>query len=254
MKSIDFFQVVSKPGLRESIKQWGSLATLSQYRIAYRKTDQYVKPPAEVLDWGAGNGHFSYFLTSRNIKTVGYSFDAFPPALASEPLFSYVLGQDPVSLPFGNASFDAVLSVGVLEHVHEVGGDQRASLLEIHRVLKTGGLFLCFHLPNKYTWIECIVRAVNRLTGPKIHQHSKLYTAGSFNDLLRGTSFQIIDSGRYNFFPRNVLTYLPQWFSSSKSVVSMIDHLDDALAAVFPIVCQNWYFVVRKAAGDSPRN
>ncbi len=33
-----------------------------QYRPLYRAMRKYVKPGAHVLDWGSGNGHFSYFL------------------------------------------------------------------------------------------------------------------------------------------------------------------------------------------------
>ncbi|MBQ4132690.1 MAG: methyltransferase domain-containing protein [Desulfovibrionaceae bacterium] len=52
-----------------------------------------------------------------------------------------------------------MFSIGVFEHVHETGGDQLASLKEISRVLKPEGFFLCFHLPNKYSWVELGMQA-----------------------------------------------------------------------------------------------
>ena len=47
-------------------------------------------------------------------------------------------------LPFDDASFDAVLSCGVLEHVPYEEGSVR----EIARVLKPGGHFFVYQLPN----------------------------------------------------------------------------------------------------------
>jgi len=77
-----------------------------------------------------------------------------PTYLARETLFEHRRGdpREPVILPFAADAFDLVFSVGVLEHVHEAGGDARGSILEIERVLKPGGHFLCFHLPNRYAW------------------------------------------------------------------------------------------------------
>jgi len=220
---------------------------MSQYRLAYLVTHNSVSAPARVLDWGCGNGHFSYFLTSQGLQTVGYSFDPPPDFLQQESLFKHVkAGTDPVTLPFESGSFDAVFSIGVLEHVHEKGGDQKASVLELHRVLRKNGLFLCFHLPNRYTWIEFIVRRLNSLAGLHLHEHSRLFTYQSFAALLDGTSFQIEQHGRYNFFPRNIMGKLPPGLGDSPRFAGWVDAADSAFGKVFPFLCQNWFFVIRK--------
>lgn len=242
------FARIKQGGLCGKALQWRSLVSLSQYRLPYEVTHKTVSAPAKVLDWGCGNGHFSYFLTSQGIQTVGYSFDPAPDFLLQESLFKHVkAGTDPVTLPFESGSFDVVFSIGVLEHVHETGGEQKASVREIHRILKKNGLFLCFHLPNQYTWIEFIVRRLNRLTGLKMHEHSRLFTYKSLAALLDGTSFRIEQCGRYNFFPRNIMGKLPSWLGESQGFANGIDAADSFFGKLLPFLCQNWFFVIRKS-------
>lgn len=123
------FRSAHGKGLAADVIQCGALANVARYRLPFEKTLAYVSSGDHVLDWGCGNGHFSYFLTQHGNRTVGLAFEDPPPMLAAEPLFRHVRHDDPVTLPFENAAFDAAVSMGVLEHVHETGGDQRASLV-----------------------------------------------------------------------------------------------------------------------------
>jgi len=45
--------------------QFGNLVTGSQYLPIYRLTSRFIEPNMKALDWGCGNGHFSYFLLRR---------------------------------------------------------------------------------------------------------------------------------------------------------------------------------------------
>ncbi len=245
-----FYTIIRDKDLASKAEQWGSLARCAQYRLAYLKTSQYVAPGTRVLDWGCGNGHFSYFLLQKGFQTEAYSFQAPPEFLASDPRFKHQPGSsaDPVSLPYSAGSFDTVFSIGVLEHVHESGGEARRSVSEVERILKPGGQFLIFHLPNRFTWIEFIVRLLNRWTGPSRHAHTRLFTRRSFLALLEGTSFEVLEGGRYNFIPRNSFNLLPKVITNNPAVCRLIDVVDDALAWLFPAFCQNWYFILRKKA------
>ncbi|NDC54571.1 MAG: class I SAM-dependent methyltransferase [Planctomycetia bacterium] len=202
----DIYRSACVLGLTHHVEQWGALANIAQYRLPFEKTDRWFAAHDTVL----GNGHFSYFLTQRGIRTVGLSFEPSPPMLSSEPRFQHVRHSDPISLPFADATFDAAVSVGVLEHVHETGGDQRASLVELARVLKPGGALLVFHLPNRYSWIECLVRSVNPWLRRPVFQHSMLFTRADVERLLP-PSLSIIECGRYNIIPRNPANALPAW-------------------------------------------
>ena len=60
-----------------SLWQFRSLISANQYRLLYQYFLKYVPQGSEVLDWGCGNGHFSYFLVSSGYKTSGFSFEDF---------------------------------------------------------------------------------------------------------------------------------------------------------------------------------
>ncbi len=136
-------------------RQLRSLVTKGQYRQAYAVTQRYMDGASEVLDWGCGNGHFSSFLLEQGANVTGYSYDPAPAFVKGHLRFRFEPGVvgDPCTLPFADGSFDAVFSIGVLEHVHEFQGDQRRSVSEVMRILKPGGRivgtcpkwpFLCF--------------------------------------------------------------------------------------------------------------
>ena len=239
------YQTAQATGLAHHVLQWGSLANVAQYRVPFATTLRYLRPPGPVLDWGCGNGHFSFFLTQHGFHSVGLSFDEPPAVLAGQSLFRHVRSDEPVRLPFADAEFPAAVSMGVLEHVHETDGDQRASLVELARVLKPGGTLLVFHLPNRYTWIEFLVRQINPWLRHPVHQHSRLFTRADVERLLP-PDLSIVECGRYNIIPRNPANALPAWLRDSRAFVAGLNLLDDALTALLPVFAQNWFFVLRK--------
>lgn len=247
------YQDVRQKGLADHALQWGSLACCTQYRLAYEKTVSHVPHGSTVLDWGCGNGHFSYFLNHNGFQTDSFSLENEPPLLATlttSGSYRYTSGRrsEPVLLPYDSETFDAVFSIGVLEHVHELGGDQARSVREVARVLKPGGLFMVFHLPNEFSWVEFMCRTLNRWTGEKRHAHSRLYTERAVRNLLQGTSLQIQECGRYNFIPRNSMNHFPAMLAQRPWFCSAINASDDLLAKILPIACTNWYFIIRKTA------
>jgi SAM-dependent methyltransferase len=225
------------------VAQFDNLATHSQYRNAYSVVPAHLDATTTVLDWGCGNGHFSYFLDHLGVAPVGYSFDPPPRCMAGKRGFRHVPAADPVQLPFPDRSFDAVVSIGVLEHVHETGGDEHGSLIEIKRILVPGGLFLCFHLPNRLGWIE----PVTRLLRVAEHVHRKKYGRGDVGRLVANAGLELVEAGRYNFLPRNRLARLPSVLKQRHTAVRLYNLLDDGLALLLPMLCQNWYFVARRS-------
>jgi SAM-dependent methyltransferase len=245
-----FYDIVRREGLTGKAEQWGSLVTCSQYRLAYQKTTHYIQDDFLCLDWGCGNGHFSFYLVRRGLDVHGFSFEKIPEFLAASKRFHYRAGEqaEPVALPYASGQFDAVFSMGVLEHVHDFGGDQSRSVREIERALKPGGLFLIFHLPNQYSWIEFLVRVLNRWRKTKKHEHTKLFTERDVRELLQGTSFRILESGRYNFIPRNSFNRLPKALADQPWFCRLADAGDNLLARLLPGLCQNWYFILQKGS------
>lgn len=129
---------------------------------------------SEVLDWGCGYGHMTRLLGARGLRVTSIDWDPDVDGVVSRHLpgtedIEAQATSDPVKLPYPAASFDAVLSMGVLEHVH----DPLASLEEIHRILKPGGKIYCYKLPNRRSYIEWIARRLSR-RNPDLYYHGKL--------------------------------------------------------------------------------
>lgn len=226
------------------LPQFKAIASAHQYRRLHALTQRLLRPGAEVLDWGAGNGHFSTFLVRAGYRATGYSFEPFDFVEALGARDYVAVSGDPASpvrLPFADASFDAVVSCGVLEHVREFGGTETGSIAEIARVLRPGGLFLCYHFPNARSWIELL----SRLT-PGKYAHQYRFTAADIRTLARGAGLRIEELGRYQVIPRNLWGHLPRALRDSRVLARGVDGLESVVATIARPIAQNWYFVARK--------
>lgn len=101
-----------------------------------------------VLDIASGEGYGSAMLAGRAAKVFGVDIDAEAVASANirygrSGVLEYQVG-DAYALPFGDQTFDAVVSFETIEHIEH---PQRL-LKEIKRVLKKGG-FAVISSPNK---------------------------------------------------------------------------------------------------------
>jgi len=96
-----------------------------------------------VLDAGCGAGGFLRFLLDEGRFALAAGVDLATTAieLARERVPEADLRAAPLSeLPFADGSFDLVVSNDVLQHIEE--SELNASLVEIRRVLTSGGRFL----------------------------------------------------------------------------------------------------------------
>ena len=228
----------------ETIPQFDNIATQAQYRIPYEITRRYVHAGDRVLEWGCGNGHFSLFLESLGANVTGYSFEPPPRVMERAAQFEFVPGTDgdPRLLPFAGAEFDAVVGVGVLEHVWELGGDEHASLRELARVLKPGGVLLTYHLPNKSGWVEKVVGGLKL----NKHFHKRKYDSAEVRRLWTEAGLEVIDLGLYNSLPRAELRLFPRVVKQSSIFTVVYDGADAAVTAVAPRLCTNFFVVARK--------
>ena len=235
--------VLAREHPERQLLQMASRISARQYRDVHRAVRRFLAPGALVLDWGAGNGHFSYFLLRAGFRATGYCVDAPVAADWLGPLgWSFVQGDpaEPTRLPFDDDAFDAVASIGVLEHVHETGGRDRDSLAELVRVLRPGGYFICCHLPNETSWIEAVS---GRLGG--VHHHDVRYRVEDVRALLAGAGLELVESRRYGFLPRNFWSRLPAWLSDAAAVGAAWDAADAALEQWLPRWTQNHLVVAR---------
>ena len=127
-------------GERVSTDAGGFNPTYQRHVAAYRLCAPLL-PAGRVLDLGCGTGHSYRELAPRD--TVGVDLDA--DALAGQE--RETVRADMRRLPFGDGSFQSVLSVQSIEHVP----DPEAVLREVVRVLEPSGRAV-FVTPNRLTF------------------------------------------------------------------------------------------------------
>jgi ubiquinone/menaquinone biosynthesis C-methylase UbiE len=160
--------------------------------------------PARVLDWGCGYGQISDMLLRRGLDVASFEYRGPDSPNAEVPLGHYAgikayVSSEPVALPYEDASFDAVLSCGVLEHT----GNQEANLDEIARVLRPGGRFYVYKLPNRFSYLEWIARRMG------LHYHGSepgdmLFTVGQTRELFVRHGYEVQHIRRANMLPLTV--------------------------------------------------
>jgi SAM-dependent methyltransferase len=181
------------------------LRSAPQLRQYEEIADQLARESVgKILDWGCGYGQISSFLRRRGVDVVAFDYRPGLDRPTTEQLDRYPeivahVSPDPVALPFDDATFDSALSCGVLEHVQ----DPDASLEEIKRVLKPGGRFYVFNLPNRYSYTERIAK----LLGLYYHgeaPHDRVYTKRSTLDLFERHGYRVHALRRANMLPLSI--------------------------------------------------
>jgi SAM-dependent methyltransferase len=99
---------------------------------------ELFRPGDQVLEVGCATGELLHALGDTGIRSVGVDINAFAvrKVRSAAPVTA-----DALRLPFPDATFDALISTHVIEHVASVGG----FLEELMRVLRPDGkLFLAY--------------------------------------------------------------------------------------------------------------
>lgn len=156
-----------------------------------------------LLDWGCGFGQVSQLLRERGVATESFDYrEGVEPGTARLERYPEIVahvGDDPVKLPFEDEAFVAVLSCGVLEHVQR----PEDSLAELRRVLKPGGRFYVYKLPNRLSYLEAIARVSGLYYHGKL-PNDRIYTPRSARALLERNGFEVTDVRLTNMLPLTI--------------------------------------------------
>jgi SAM-dependent methyltransferase len=157
--------------------------------------------PRALLDWGCGFGQLSHMLKARGIAVTSIEWapdvaEGEVRRLARYPDVEATHTREPVRLPYDDASFDAVLSMGVLEHVQ----DPEGSLDELHRVLAPGGRLYVYKLPNRFSYLEKVARRAGLYHHGQF-EHDRLYTAASARALVEAHGYRVETVRLANMLP-----------------------------------------------------
>jgi len=177
------------------------------------------------LDWGCGKGQITYLLKKQgfavtscdihNTEADDSTFGQEVPIIREQAIDVIPLSHA-YQLPFGDKSFDCVVSFGVLEHV----SSDADSLREIRRILKDRGIFYITFLPYFLSWTQQIAR----LRGETYHD--RLYKKQSLVRLAESSGFTVVDISHGQLFPKN---------SVPLSLDRLLEPLDRWLCAYTPL-------------------
>ena len=227
---------------------WDTTLAARQYRPLFDELSRYRSwnsaEPQQLLDWGAGRGIQMGVAADLGYNVTGLEFKS-PELMGSLRLefgerIDVQVIDEPRRLPFDSATFDVVLSMGVLEHVRETGGTEAASLAEITRVLRPGGKFICLHFPQSTSWVEFFARHLHL----PIHHHQYRYSVSDVEAIMATvTPLRTERQWRYGFLPRNQAARAFRAFSNNPRFANAFDRTDAALSRALPIFCTNHGFV-----------
>lgn len=157
---------------------------------------------SRVLEAGCGPARWVRFLDEHGYGAYGVDFSstALSASLATWPGLRLVRG-DLRGLPFAEATFDAVVSFGAVEH--DIHGPE-AALRDMFRVLVPGGILYCtvpcYNVVRRLgflrlsQWLVCN-RHVRRWMGrgPDVGFFEYLYTPREYEAILHGVGFELLD-------------------------------------------------------------
>ena len=103
-----------------------------------------------VLELGAGAGPATAELACRALRITSLEYDhssALKLRSRANPSNISVIQGDAAALPFSSGTFSAAIAILMLHHLKSPELQDRA-FSEIYRVLRPGGVFLAFDIPN----------------------------------------------------------------------------------------------------------
>jgi SAM-dependent methyltransferase len=144
----------------------------------------------QILQWAAANGA-RVFGIDLSSAVVGEARAAF----GQQPLRASV--ADVRGLPFGDASFDAIYSMGTIEHFAE----SEAAVVEMMRVLRPGGR-LVLGVPNRHDPFgrPLLVAALSRV-GLYGYGFEKSYSRRQLREMLQRSGGEVVAETAILFMP-----------------------------------------------------
>lgn len=181
-----------------------------------------------VLEVGSGRGSMGAFFANAGIEThlLDTSWDVLASAkriYALDGLQAVYMNGDALALPYADGSFDAVFSIGLFEHFEDIA----APLREQMRILRPGGMFLGYIVPENPRSVQVFGEPVNALlkagyhlwlalTGrkrtpppPKPALFRNDYDSTAYLQLL--DEMGVLEKGAFGMFPLPLISHSPSF-------------------------------------------
>jgi ubiquinone/menaquinone biosynthesis C-methylase UbiE len=199
----------SSPALTRHAGHLNRPGVIFNYAYYTALVRQRLAPDSVILDWGGQYGHVSKLLRSSFPNVIcyvpdrtEYEVEYYHRKFGVDDIVKFGPGYGSAAIDLADASVDAVISSGVLEHTREHGVSEQDSLREIWRVLRPGGSFFIWNLPRKWGSVELLNTVLRR----SFHQYK--YRGRDITKLLTEAGFEVELFDRHellNLSSRNAL-------------------------------------------------
>lgn len=163
-----------------------------------------VCPTGRVLDVGCGTGMLAGRLATAGLDVIGVDpSKGMLDVMASDAKAAHAVRGSGGRLPFGDATFDLVLTVAALHHVADPA-EVRITLMEMVRVLRPGGRAVVWdHNPRNPYWKHLMARV------PQDDGSERLIPEAEIVNGLRAGGARVVGSAQLglvpDFVPRSLL-------------------------------------------------
>ncbi|MFQ5706553.1 MAG: class I SAM-dependent methyltransferase [bacterium] len=210
-----------KTGKEHDLDQWDNRSLEGELKSFENRTlvrifDQYLNgSKAQILEGGCGFGAWCEWFQKKGHSIVGIEYDQniVAQAKAFNPDVAVELG-DITDLKYPDNSFDAYISLGVIEHF-EHGPDQ--ALKEAHRILKPGGLAFVTtpYLTPLRRFVAHPIRGfyflIRKLRGQPNYFWEYRFTKKELRSFLERTGFEIIHTDIDDYEPTERNRHIGLW-------------------------------------------
>lgn len=155
------------------------------FKTYFRNIEKYVKGKGKILELGFGSGFFLKIAKDEKWETYGVEASSKLHDFSSLEKEHNIFIGDLEEAKYPKDFFDVVVGIHVLEHLT----DPFATLLEIYRILKKGGI-LFIEVPN-FGGISSIIQR-ERWKGVNPRAHLYYFTPKTLSLLLNKTGFKTL--------------------------------------------------------------
>jgi SAM-dependent methyltransferase len=184
-------ELTARPDL-DYLREHGSPGHITSHVAMFRWYWPWIRHAERVLDWGCQHGPDAVLLrrahdleeehTPLDLFGCDFSDPTEYVSFRSAARLQYVQLRSLRALPYEDASFDAVIAAGVLEHV----ASDLDSLREVHRVLRPGGRLVVTYLPSATSVDEYFQERRN------LPHHERRYTRRMTRRMLMHSGFRLL--------------------------------------------------------------